>query len=55
MSEQIIHFGADPIRGVFWCVGGFRTQYGDGTSRGLPEKHFVRGKVMFFKEFQFWT
>ena len=33
LSEQIINFGADPIRGGSWCVGGFMTQYGGSFTR----------------------
>ena len=54
MSKQIINFGADPIRGgvpgALWVLG---LNMG-GPSRGLPEKHFVKGKVSIFTEFQFW-
>ncbi len=33
LSEQIINFGADSIKGGSWCVGGFRTQYGGSLTR----------------------
>jgi len=38
--------------GVSGALGALGLNMG-GPSRGLPEKHFVKGKV-FFKEFQFW-
>ena len=54
MSEQIINFGADPIRGgVSGALGGLGLNMG-GPPRGLLEKHFVKGEVCFFKECLFW-
>ena len=50
----MINFGADPIRGgVPGALGVLGLNRG-GASRGLPEKHFVKGKACFFKEWSFW-
>ena len=53
-TEHMINFGADPIRGgVPGALGVLGLNMG-GASRGLPEKHFVKGKACFFKEWSFW-
>ena len=40
------------LGGVPGALGALGLNIG-GPSRGLPEKHFVKGKVTVFREFQF--
>ena len=49
MSKQIINFGAASIRGGFWCVGGYRTQYGGSPHEACLKSILLKEKHVFLK------